>query len=119
MAQTSDAGGTWDHKVTKGASWSKACTWVDADGNPIDITGGTITVAIKTAADSSGASAGTATGTVTNGAAGIFTVSQTVSQVNAMTAGSYWWSGKFTPTGSTQPVAWWSGKFTVEDVLEA
>lgn len=117
MAQTSSAGDRWDHRITKGAAWSLPATWSNDDGTPKVITSGTFTVTVKTAADSSGVSAGTISASIVSGSAGTFTVQQSLAQVNAMTAGTYWWAGKFTPSGG-EPQALWSGVFTVDDVTE-
>lgn len=121
MAGTSSKGGRWDHEITKGASWSVACTWL-TQREPTevarDITAGTFSVIVKTAEDSSGTLVATLTATIVSGAAGTFTVSQTAAQVAALTAGAYWWSATFTPSGGEAEAAW-HGRFTVRDLIGA
>lgn len=113
--------GRLDLTVTKGAKWYQDMTYFTdrAAGTPRDISGGTFTVAVKTAADSSGSSAGTVTAAVLVGASGTFRVQQTEAQVNAMTAGEFWWSLSFAPSGGGDPEAWLYGSFIVEDVVDA
>ena len=118
MAQTNSAGDRWDHRITRGTSWSLGATWLNDDGTPHVITSGTFTITVKTAADSSGTSAGTITASIVSGTGGTFTVQQTAAQVAAMTAGTYWWSGRFTPSGG-EAQALWHGTFAVDDVTEA
>lgn len=121
MPHSAPGPGRWDITVTKGAAWSTSATWYTnrATSTPKVITGGTFTVVVKTAADSSGTSAGTATAAVVSGPAGTFSVAQTEAQVNAMTAGRYFWSGSFTASGGGDPLPVWAGTFVVEDVLDA
>lgn len=117
MSESSAIDDVWNYSVTKGCKWSEEGVLEDpATGEPIDLTGATFSVVVKTAADSSGVAAGTITAEIVSAEAGVARLGQSVAQVDAMDVGTYWWAGTLALAGE-EPEHYWHGEFEVCDVV--
>ena len=116
MAHINDGPVRCDWTVNKGGT--RARTWTATQGgSAYSIAGGTLTATVKSEEDSSGAAVtgATITAAITNGAAGVFTLTPSTSSA---TPGRYWYSVSLTTSGGTV-VPLMYGQFTITDKVAA
>ncbi len=118
MSESSSISDVWDYAVTRGCKWSEEGVVLAPGSNtePLDLTGATFSVVVKTAEDSSGTAAGTITAEIVSAEAGLVRFGQSVAQVDAMPVGTYWWAGTIALDGE-EPEHYWHGMFDVADVV--
>lgn len=116
MAHVNDGPARLDWTVNKGGTKARTFT-ASQNGAAYSIAGGTVTATVKTAENSSGTTVtgATVTATITNGAAGVFTLTPSTSSA---AAGSYWYSVSLaTSGGDVVPLLY--GAFRIEDKVAA
>jgi hypothetical protein len=77
--------------IDQGATWNITFTYKNTDGNPINLTGYTAALQLRTSYDAASASLSLTSGSgiVLGGTAGTIAVTATATQTGALTAGEY------------------------------
>jgi hypothetical protein len=91
-----------DLAIYQGGTIIVGCTCVDLSGNPVNMTGGSIQVTIRAAQSNSSTLIATPTVTWINQAAGIFNISLTDAQTEALSFSSAYWDAVYVD-GNTPP----------------